>query len=99
MKCQYCGGTLDLEDRFCKHCGQVNTVASEHVQEMEKYQQEFEQTRRYVHEQTAGYNSLGIRVVTIAVLWITSIILLLVMLTNSIFLQKKLDFVVESIAY
>lgn len=68
MKCEYCMGTLSLEDEYCPHCGQPNKHAKQHIKDMKRYQSEFENTRKYVYEKTGRYTDITVRVIVIAVL-------------------------------
>lgn len=68
MKCEYCNGDLSLEDEYCPHCGQPNKHAKKHIDDMRKYQGEFEDTKRYVREKTTGYTEIAVRVVILSVL-------------------------------
>lgn len=68
MKCEYCNGTLSLEDEYCPHCGQPNQHARKHIDDMRRYQGEFEDTKKYVHDKTAGYMEITVRVVIMSVL-------------------------------
>ena len=68
MKCEYCNGNLSLEDEYCPHCGQPNKHAKKHIDDMRKYQGEFEDTKRYVREKTTGYTEMTVRVVILSIL-------------------------------
>lgn len=68
MKCEYCMGTLSLEDEYCPHCGQPNKHAKQHIKDMKRYQSEFENTRQYVYEKAGRYTDTTVRVIVIAIL-------------------------------
>lgn len=75
MKCDYCGGNLSLEDERCPHCGQINTHAKKHVDDMKHYQGEFESTQKYVKEKTATYTEFISRGIFLAILAIVTIVI------------------------
>ncbi len=68
MKCEYCGGNLSLENEYCPFCGQPNRHAKQHIRDMKHFRGEFENTKKYVHDKTAGYTEVTVRAVIIAVL-------------------------------
>mgnify|MGYP007081514319 FL=1 len=74
MKCEYCGGSLSLEDEYCPHCGQPNKHAKQHIKDMRRFQGEFEDTRNYVYEKTKTYTEMTVRVIIIAVLIILIVV-------------------------
>ena len=73
MKCDYCGGTLSLENENCPHCGRPNPHARQHIEDMRHYQGEFERTRKYVYDKTKIYTQVAVRMVILAVLVILSV--------------------------
>lgn len=82
MKCQYCGGDVALDDRFCPHCGREADQSIRHQQEMEHYASEFEKTRKEALQQTQRGDSsgitaaIGIRLAILAGLFIAMIVLI-----------------------
>ena len=77
MKCENCGGILELEDEFCRHCGQPNRQGQKHAQDMRRFQGEFEETKAIVEEKTKSYSELVVRVIMLSVLIIASIVTIL----------------------
>ena len=73
MKCEYCGGTLYLEDENCPYCGRPNPHAKKHIEDMRRYQGEFENTKKYVYDKTRTYTQVVVRMVILAVLVILSV--------------------------
>lgn len=69
MKCESCGGNMGLEDLKCPYCGTPNPFARQHQEEMQRFEQEFAQTRDEVV--TASRKTTGRHI---------SVILLLVLL-------------------
>ena len=65
--------TLSLEDEYCPYCGQVNKHAKKHIKDMRRYQGEFEDTRKYVHDKTIKYTEIVVRVIILAVLIVLNI--------------------------
>ncbi len=68
MKCEYCNGNLSLEDEYCPHCGKPNKHARKHIDDMRRFQGEFEDTKRYVRDKTIGYTEITVRVVILSIL-------------------------------
>ncbi|MCQ2538871.1 MAG: hypothetical protein MJ114_00330 [Acetatifactor sp.] len=78
MKCEFCDGTLNLEDAVCPHCGRPNTQAQKHIQDMKRYQGEFEETKEYVKKKTESYSQVVVRVVILGImLLITAVFFIL----------------------
>lgn len=73
MKCEYCGGTLYLEDENCPYCGRPNPHARQHIEDMRRYEGEFESTKKYVYDRTRTYTQVVVRVVVLALLVIMSV--------------------------
>ncbi|MCM1026217.1 MAG: hypothetical protein NC432_07260 [Roseburia sp.] len=78
MKCEYCNGTLSLEDAVCPHCGRPNRHAEKHIEEMQRYAGEFENTKRYVQDKTSGYAEIVVRVVILSVLAVLSLVFFII---------------------
>lgn len=74
MKCPYCGSPLDLDDNFCSHCGKLNEQVRQHVEDMQRYQTEFTETKEDVYKTTERYKGTSVRVVIIAILLILNVI-------------------------
>lgn len=81
MKCEHCGGNLSLNDKYCPHCGCINEQAKRHVEDMERYEGEFEETKEEVYENTRRFTQFSVRIIVIAVLLAAS--LLLIVLRNN----------------
>ncbi|MDO4331372.1 MAG: hypothetical protein Q4C58_01665 [Eubacteriales bacterium] len=68
MKCKYCGGNIGLEDRVCPHCGRINELAQQHIQDMRQYSEEFAETKEGVYQTTRRYTGVAVRAVVLAAL-------------------------------
>lgn len=79
MKCEFCNGTLTLEDEYCPFCGKPNAAAKQHIEDMKHFRGEFENTRKYVKEKTGLFSQITVRVVIIAVLVVLIIAALILM--------------------
>ncbi len=75
MKCENCGGNLSLEDATCPHCGTVNSHAQQHIKDMNRYQGEFQKTRKNVYAVTQNYAGITVRAAIITVLLILIVVL------------------------
>lgn len=73
MKCDYCGGTLSLENENCPHCGRPNPHARQHIEDMRRYEGEFERTKKYVYDKTKTYTQIVVRMIILAALVILSV--------------------------
>lgn len=78
MKCEYCMGTLSLEDENCPHCGRPNKHAKQHIRDMQRFQGEFEDTKKYVYAETGKYTGIAVRVVIIAILLVLCLAALII---------------------
>ena len=58
MKCENCGAEIKLEDRYCPYCGALNKAAMQHIQDMDRFEDEFEQTQQEVQTKVRGYSSI-----------------------------------------
>lgn len=68
MKCQYCGNNLNIEDKFCPYCGRSNPFAVKHQEEMERYEKDYQKTKKEVLEQSSRFNRRTVKITVIAVL-------------------------------
>ncbi|MCQ2540061.1 MAG: hypothetical protein MJ114_06380 [Acetatifactor sp.] len=50
MKCQYCGGNLQLDNEVCPFCGRENTKAKKYIDTKKGYQKEFDETEKKVQK-------------------------------------------------
>ena len=73
MKCDYCGGTLSLENEKCPHCGHPNPHALQHIEDMRRYEGEFERTKKYVYDKAKLYSQIVVRMIILAALVILSV--------------------------
>ena len=68
MKCEHCGYSIQIEDRYCPYCGQPNPFAVQHQREMQRFSSEFRKTREDVLEQSSRLNRRTVRITILAVL-------------------------------
>ena len=68
MKCQCCGGNLNIEDKFCPQCGILNPFAVKHQEEMERYEHDYRQTKEDMLKRSSIYNRRNLKITIIAVL-------------------------------
>ncbi len=78
MKCEFCGGNLSLEHKFCTHCGAVNKHAQQHFKDMQRFKGDFEETRENVYEVTGKYKGIVVRAALIAMLLIMVIVCIII---------------------
>ena len=74
MKCQYCGGDISLQDQICPHCGRVQEKAVRYEEEMQRFEEAFEDTRQEVLSRSvSNTRGIAIRLIVIVALIIASI--------------------------
>ncbi len=57
MKCPHCGAQIGLEEKYCPFCGLPNEFARKHQEDMDRYEQEFQQTQSEVYQKTRHFTS------------------------------------------
>ena len=55
MKCPHCGAQIGLEEKYCPFCGLPNEFARKHQEDMDRYEQEFQQTQSEVYQKTRHF--------------------------------------------
>ena len=73
MKCPHCGAQVGLEDKYCPFCGLPNEFAKKHQEDMDRYQQEFQQTQSDVYQKTRRFTELTVPLTVVFVLIILNI--------------------------
>ncbi len=73
MNCAYCGAPMNLESRYCPHCGRPNVQAERHSRDMEHYNKEFERTRRGVYGTLRAYKGITARLI----LFVTAVVIMI----------------------
>lgn len=68
MKCPTCGANLQIEDEKCPFCQNPNPFAVKHRQDMQRYQQEFQETKQEVERKTLHFTFVTARIAVIAAL-------------------------------
>ena len=68
MKCDSCGYNLNIEDKFCPHCGSKNIYAAKHSEDMEDFNRKFEATKEEVISNTRRFSEMNVKITIIAVL-------------------------------
>jgi len=58
MNCKYCGGRITLETKECPSCGIETPFAKQHAKDMERFEEEFRETKEYVKSKTG--NRIGL---------------------------------------
>ncbi len=78
MKCKYCGGNLDLEHKFCPHCGRPNELAEQHIRDMERFRGEFDRTRRDVYRHASRWSGVFVRAIILAVIIVVFLVMVFI---------------------
>ena len=73
MKCEYCGHSLNIEDKFCPACGRPNPLAVQHQKDMEQYKNKYEETKREVITKTRRAAGINVPIAVLAVLLVLCI--------------------------
>ena len=68
MKCEFCGGNLQIEDAKCPHCGADNPHYIQHRADMKAYEMDYQSTREEVLENAARVSRRTVQLTVIAVL-------------------------------
>ena len=68
MKCPHCGAQIGLEEKYCPFCGLPNEFARKHQEDIDRYEQEFQQTQSEVYQKTRHFTSLTVPLTVIFVL-------------------------------
>lgn len=68
MKCENCGADLCIDHQRCPYCGTANPYYKKHREDMNRYQQEFQETKQDVYRVTNRYTGLSVRITIVAVL-------------------------------
>ena len=68
LKCKYCGGPLELEQRYCPHCGKENELARQHALDMERYKASYKSTQADVYDTVRRHSGAAVRAVILAAL-------------------------------
>ena len=89
MKCKYCGGNLDLENKYCPHCGRPNDLAAQHIRDMERFQGEFTRTRKDVYRHASRWSGVFVRAIILSVL-IVAIFAVSILTRNAWSLRRRL---------
>ena len=74
MNCAHCGAPVTLEEKYCPHCGQPNIQAARHSEDMARYRNEFENTRRGVHGTLRAYKGITARLILFIIALIATIV-------------------------
>lgn len=57
-----------MEEKYCPHCGQINKHAQQHIRDMERYQGEFEETKKEINSVSKSYSRITVRAIIIVIL-------------------------------
>ena len=68
MKCELCGGNLEIENAFCPHCGQPNKFYKAHRADMANYEKRFSETAEEVTGTAKRFTAKTVWISIIAVL-------------------------------
>lgn len=68
MECKNCGAKISIEDEYCPFCGAINEDAVKHVQDMKKYQKDYQSTKHTVLNEARRFNRFTVQLTFIALL-------------------------------
>lgn len=68
MECKNCGAKISIEDERCPFCGAINEEAAKHVEDMKKYQKDYQHTKRTVMTEARRFNRFTVQLTFIALL-------------------------------
>ncbi len=84
MKCKNCGAPLQIEDLVCKNCGTANPFARTHQEDMLKYEQAFEETKKEVLKETRKTTGIMVKIMLAMALILIGIIIIVVSSSNAV---------------
>ena len=68
MKCEYCAGSLSIEEQRCPHCDAENPYYKAHRADMAAYAKRYKATEEKVVENSRRFNARAVNIAIIAVL-------------------------------
>lgn len=68
MKCEHCGNNLSLEDKVCPYCGKENKFARQHIDDMDKFKEDYASVKKEVLTNSRRFNGVTARITIIAIL-------------------------------
>ncbi len=74
MKCEQCSGPITLEEEFCPHCGALNKEARRHLEDMKRFNADYEQTKSKVMANSARQGKRHAQIITLIVMAALNII-------------------------
>ena len=89
MKCPHCGAQIGLEEKYCPFCGLPNEFARKHQEDMDRYEQEFQQTQSEVYQKTRHFTSLTVPLTVIFVLILLNIVSFVFVIRRKFFSGKN----------
>ncbi len=101
MKCKHCGSNLNIEDRYCPYCGEPNPYAVRHQKEMDRYDRDYQETKKDVLEQSTRFNRRTVRVTIIAIMiaMIAAVLVLIFNIDNIRYWREDRDIAAHSTQY
>lgn len=78
MKCEYCGGTLSIENEKCPHCMADNPFYEAHRKDMKAYARRYAATEKKVVDKTERFAKRTLLITIIAILFALNIVVLFV---------------------
>lgn len=79
MKCEFCSGSLTIEDAKCPHCGTDNPYYQAHRKDMAEYSEQYLETKKKVEDRTERFTQKSFFITVIAVLVTLNLIAILLL--------------------
>ena len=77
MKCKKCGANLEIDTAFCPYCGVANPIAKKHREDMRKFANDYENTKKEVIDNTKKFNRKTFLITVISVTFVLVALLVL----------------------
>lgn len=79
MKCSNCGNSLTLLEKYCPNCGSLNVQSKKHIDDMEKYEKSFNETKLKVEKNSRWFTGI---IAPVAVFIISALFMIICMAAN-----------------
>lgn len=67
MKCSNCGNNLTIDNEVCPYCGSKNPYAVKHREDMKRFSQDYDDTKKEVVEKSGRFNERTFKIAIVAV--------------------------------
>lgn len=94
MKCSNCGNSLTLLEKYCPNCGSLNVQSKKHIDDMEKYEKSFNETKLKVEKNSRWFTGI---IAPIAVFIISALFMIICMAANYMDFSYELSRIIQGV--